>query len=32
MTEQQPRWIWQQPNWPVFTWQDQRLVGLLREV
>ena len=32
MTEQQPRWIWQQPHWPVFTWQDQRLAGLLREI
>jgi hypothetical protein len=32
MTEQQPRWIWRQPHWPVFTWQDQRLAGLLREI
>jgi Fic family protein len=30
--EQQPRWIWQQPAWPTFTWQGQRLAGPLREV
>jgi hypothetical protein len=32
MIEQQPHWIWQQPDWPVFTWQDQRLARLLREI
>lgn len=25
------RWIWQQPDWPDFNWQAERLVGLLRE-
>ncbi len=29
---EQHRWIWQQSDWPVFTWQDQRLAGLLREI
>lgn len=23
-------WIWQQPNWPHFTWQAERLAALLR--
>jgi Fic family protein len=32
MSEQQPHWIWRQPDWPTFTWQDQRLAGLLREI
>jgi Fic family protein len=26
-----PHWIWQQPDWPNFTWQSQRLTPLLRE-
>ncbi|WP_033051975.1 Fic family protein [Pseudomonas sp. GM49] len=26
-----PRWIWQQPNWPNFTWNAERLAPLLRE-
>lgn len=25
------RWIWQQPDWPDFNWQAERLAGLLRE-
>ncbi|MGE8190869.1 Fic family protein [Pseudomonas sp. NPDC086278] len=24
-------WIWQQPDWPNFTWQSERLTPLLRE-
>lgn len=24
-------WIWQQPEWPDFTWEDQPLAALLRE-
>jgi Fic family protein len=26
-----PRWIWQQPDWPHFHWQSERLAPLLRE-
>ncbi|MFW0756087.1 Fic family protein [Pseudomonas sp. H11T01] len=26
-----PRWIWQQPTWPHFHWQSERLAPLLRE-
>lgn len=26
-----PRWIWQQPGWPAFTWQAAALAPLLRE-
>ena len=25
-------WIWQQPDWPNFTWQEQKLVPLLRAI
>lgn len=25
------RWIWQQPDWPHFQWQSERLAPLLRE-
>lgn len=25
------QWIWQQPDWPDFNWQAERLTGLLRE-
>ncbi|MHC8323766.1 Fic family protein [Pseudomonas sp. GB2N2] len=26
-----PHWIWQQPGWPNFNWQGERLAYLLRE-
>lgn len=26
-----PQWIWQQPDWPGFTWNAERLAPLLRE-
>jgi Fic family protein len=26
-----PYWIWQQPDWPTFNWQSERLAALLRE-
>jgi Fic family protein len=26
-----PHWIWQQPDWPDFNWQAERLAPLLRE-
>lgn len=26
-----PRWIWQQPDWPHFRWQAERLAPLLRQ-
>lgn len=26
-----PHWIWQQPDWPRFTWHAERLAPLLRE-
>ena len=26
-----PQWIWQQPDWPNFTWNAERLAPLLRE-
>lgn len=26
-----PKWIWQQPDWPNFTWRDECLAPLLRE-
>jgi Fic family protein len=26
-----PHWIWQQPDWPTFTWHAERLAPLLRE-
>jgi Fic family protein len=26
-----PHWIWQQPDWPNFNWQTERLTPLLRE-
>jgi Fic family protein len=26
-----PHWIWQQPDWPDFTWNAERLAPLLRE-
>jgi len=26
----EPFWIWQQPNWPHFTWQAEQLAPLLR--
>ncbi|MBV7555719.1 Fic family protein [Pseudomonas sp. PDM28] len=26
-----PQWIWQQPDWPEFTWNTERLAPLLRE-
>ncbi|AWM94527.1 DUF4172 domain-containing protein [Pseudomonas sp. 31-12] len=26
-----PHWIWQQPEWPNFNWQAERLTPLLRE-
>lgn len=25
------QWIWQQPDWPDFNWQTERLAGVLRE-
>lgn len=25
-----PQWIWQQPDWPAFTWQTETLAPLLR--
>ncbi|WP_269902114.1 DUF4172 domain-containing protein [Paenalcaligenes faecalis] len=25
-------WIWQQPNWPQFTWDAATLAPLLREL
>ena len=25
-------WIWQQPNWPQFTWDAAALAPLLREL
>ena len=28
---EQPRWIWQQPDWPHLHWQAERLLSLLRE-
>ena len=28
----QTSWIWQQPKWPVFTWNDEKLAPLLREI
>lgn len=28
---QDPFWIWQQPDWPHFRWQAERLAPLLRE-
>ena len=27
-----PRWIWQHPDWPHFTWQTEALAPLLRQV
>lgn len=27
-----PRWIWQHPDWPHFTWQAEALAPLLRQV
>ncbi|MHC8413279.1 Fic family protein [Pseudomonas sp. Hz4] len=27
----EPHWIWQQPDWPNFNWQAERLTPLLRE-
>lgn len=27
-----PRWIWQYPDWPHFTWQAEALAPLLRQV
>ena len=27
-----PIYIWQHPAWPVFTWNDSRLITLLSEV
>ncbi|WP_259758953.1 Fic family protein [Pseudomonas sp. GCEP-101] len=27
---QTPQWIWQQPDWPHFTWQTERLAAPLR--
>lgn len=27
---QTPQWIWQQPDWPCFTWQAERLAAPLR--
>lgn len=34
MTEMKAQisWIWQQPQWPVFTWDDENLASLLREI
>jgi Fic family protein len=26
-----PHWIWQQPDWPNFQWQAERLTLLLRD-
>ncbi len=26
------RWIWQQPDWPTFTWRDAQLAPLLRGI
>ena len=26
------RWIWQHPDWPEFTWRQDRLVSQLREI
>ncbi|MBV7491629.1 Fic family protein [Pseudomonas sp. PDM30] len=26
-----PQWIWQQPDWPGFTWNAERLAPMLRE-
>jgi len=28
----QPHWIWQQPDWPAFTWRDAQLASMLREI
>jgi Fic family protein len=27
-----PRWIWQHPQWPQFTWQAELLAPQLRQV
>ncbi len=32
MDERQATWIWQQPDWPNFHWQDEILQPLLRKV
>ena len=33
MTEESvQQWIWQQPNWPNFAWQDAQIQPLLRQV
>ena len=32
MIETQTDWIWQQPEWPAFTWRDAALAPLLREI
>ncbi|SDG30890.1 Fic family protein [Dyella sp. 333MFSha] len=31
MTSYSPRWIWQQPGWPTFHWDEQALSTPLRE-
>jgi Fic family protein len=31
MTAFSPRWIWQNPEWPTFRWDEQALSPLLRE-
>jgi len=32
MTETNKTWIWQQPDWPEFTWHEASLAPLLREI
>lgn len=32
MTETKKTWIWQQPDWPRFTWDEASLAPLLREI
>nr|WP_299244904.1 Fic family protein [uncultured Halomonas sp.] len=31
MGPQQPTWIWQQPDWPNFHWQDETIRPMLKE-
>lgn len=30
--EAQIHWVWQQPDWPAFIWQESRLAPLLRDI
>jgi len=32
MVSNQTTWIWQQPDWPRFTWEDDVIQPLLRSV